>query len=50
MPTLNNLRLVDLLDAIVRGADRPIKYSVLEYAVRFFPAGLRSCAFGGSHL
>jgi type II secretory pathway component GspD/PulD (secretin) len=36
VPTLNNLRLTDVLDAIVRGADQPIRYSVLEYAVRFY--------------
>ncbi len=34
-PPLNNLRLTDVLDAIVRGADQPIRYSILDYAVIF---------------
>jgi len=32
---LHNLRLADALDAIVMCADRPIHYSVLEFAVKF---------------
>lgn len=34
-PPLYNLRLADVLDAIVKTADRPIKYSVEDYAVLF---------------
>ena len=34
-PPLANLRLADVLDAIVRTAERPIKYSVEDYAVVF---------------
>lgn len=34
-PALNHLRLSDALDAIVRCADQPIAYSVLDYAVVF---------------
>ena len=34
-PALANLRLVDVLEAIVRVADKPIKYSVTDYAVVF---------------
>ncbi|MDB6021053.1 MAG: Peptidase BlaR1 [Pedosphaera sp.] len=32
---LNNLRLADLLDVITRSTDRPIKYSVRDYAIVF---------------
>jgi hypothetical protein len=35
VPPLKKVRLVDVLDAIVRVADRPIKYSVEDYAVVF---------------
>jgi len=35
MPALNNVTLRQVLDAIVRVADRPVKYSVEEYAVVF---------------
>ena len=34
-PGLNDVRLADVLDAITKTADKPIKYSVLEYAVIF---------------
>jgi hypothetical protein len=34
-PSLINLRLVDVLDAIVKVADHPIKYTVTDYAVIF---------------
>jgi hypothetical protein len=34
-PALTNVRLVDALDAIVKVADRPIKYSITDYAVVF---------------
>ena len=34
-PPLSNVRLADVLDAIVKTADRPIKYSVEDYAVLF---------------
>ena len=34
-PPLNNVRLIDVLDAIVRVADQPIKYVVTDYAVVF---------------
>ncbi|NOS72757.1 MAG: DUF3520 domain-containing protein [Verrucomicrobia bacterium] len=30
-----NIRLADLLDAIVKGADQPLKYSIEDYAVVF---------------
>ena len=32
-PPLTNVRLVDVLDAIVRVADTPIKYTITDYAV-----------------
>jgi hypothetical protein len=32
---LNNVRMLDVLDAIVRTADHPIKYSITDYAVVF---------------
>ena len=34
-PALNDMRLADVLDAIVAVADRPIKYSIVDYAVVF---------------
>jgi hypothetical protein len=34
-PPLNNLRLIDALDAIIRNAEPPIEYSVIDYAVVF---------------
>jgi type II secretory pathway component GspD/PulD (secretin)/tetratricopeptide (TPR) repeat protein len=34
-PALNDVRLADVLDAIVLTADKPIKYSVKDYAVVF---------------
>ncbi len=34
-PPLNDVRLVDVLDAVVKVADRPIKYSVEDYGVVF---------------
>jgi hypothetical protein len=34
-PALVNVRLVDVLDAIVKVADHPIRYSVTDYAVMF---------------
>jgi type II secretory pathway component GspD/PulD (secretin) len=34
-PTLHDIRLADLLDEVVRTADRPIKYSVEDYGVVF---------------
>jgi len=34
-PPLTNVRLVDVLDAIVRVAGQPIKYSIQDYAVEF---------------
>jgi hypothetical protein len=38
-PALTDLRLVDVLDAVVKVADRPIKYSVEDYGVVFSPRG-----------
>jgi beta-lactamase regulating signal transducer with metallopeptidase domain len=38
-PALHHLRLVDVLDAIVDSADRPISYSILDYAVVFRVGG-----------
>ncbi|HWW00689.1 MAG TPA: hypothetical protein VNZ64_13410 [Candidatus Acidoferrum sp.] len=35
VPALNDVRLADVLDAIVKVADRPIKYSIEDYAVVF---------------
>jgi beta-lactamase regulating signal transducer with metallopeptidase domain len=37
-PPLNNLLLIDVLNAIVMGADRPIGYTVNDYAVIFGPS------------
>jgi hypothetical protein len=34
-PPLKNLRLIDVLEAIVKVADQPIKYSIEDYAVVF---------------
>ncbi len=34
-PPLSDMRLADVLDAIVAVADRPIKYSIVDYAVVF---------------
>lgn len=34
-PPLNDVRLADLLDAIVTVADHPIRYSILDYAIVF---------------
>jgi general secretion pathway protein D len=38
-PPLTNMRLADVLDAIVKVADRPIKYSIEDYAIVFSPKG-----------
>lgn len=38
-PALTDVRLVDVLDAVVKVADRPIKYSVQDYGVVFSPRG-----------
>jgi tetratricopeptide (TPR) repeat protein len=38
-PPLYNVRLADVLDAIVQVADHPIKYSILDYAVVFSAKG-----------
>ena len=35
VPALNDVRLADVLDAIVKVAERPIKYSIEDYAVVF---------------
>ena len=34
-PSLTDVRLADVLDAIVRGTDRPIQYSVMDFDVVF---------------
>lgn len=34
-PAMRNLRLADVLDAVKRGADYPIAFSVLDYAIVF---------------
>ena len=34
-PALTDIRLADVLDAVVKVADRPIKYSIEDYAVVF---------------
>ena len=34
-PPLNNIRLADVLDAIVKTSEKPIKYSIEDYAVVF---------------
>jgi hypothetical protein len=38
-PPLNDVRLVDVLDAVVKVADHPIKYSIEDYGVVFSPRG-----------
>lgn len=38
-PPLNDLRLVDVLDVVVKVADHPIKYSIEDYGVVFSPRG-----------
>jgi hypothetical protein len=45
-PPLNNVRLVDFLDAIVRVADHPIKYTVTDYAVVFALRGANEPLLG----
>jgi type II secretory pathway component GspD/PulD (secretin)/tetratricopeptide (TPR) repeat protein len=35
VPALTDIRLADVLDAIVKVADRPIKYSIEDYAIVF---------------
>jgi len=39
-PPLTDVRLVDVLDALVKVADHPIKYSVEDYGVIFSPRGV----------
>jgi Mg-chelatase subunit ChlD len=39
VPELRDVRLEDVLDAIVKTSDRPIKYSIEDYAVVFSRAG-----------
>jgi hypothetical protein len=41
-PPLTDVRLVDVLDAVVKVADRPIKYWVEDYGVVFSPRGVES--------
>jgi type II secretory pathway component GspD/PulD (secretin) len=36
-PPLNNLRLADVLDAITKEADQPIKFTIEDYAIVFSP-------------
>lgn len=36
-PPLRNLRLTDVLDAIVTSADQPIRYEIRDYAIVFSP-------------
>ena len=36
-PALRQVRLGDVLEVITRGADRPISYSIEEYAIVFAP-------------
>lgn len=38
MPGMRNLRLIDALDAIVKVAERPLRYSIEEYGVVITPA------------
>ena len=38
LPKLGNVRMQDMLDAITRAADRPVKYSIEPYAVVFSPS------------
>ena len=46
-PALTNVRLVDVLDAIVKVADRPIRYSITDYAVVFSLAEQNGTVEGG---
>jgi len=41
-PALHDLRLADVLDAIVKASDHPIKYSIEDYAVVFSLKGLKA--------
>jgi hypothetical protein len=41
-PPLNDVRLVDVLDAVVKVADHSIKYSIEDYGVVFTPKGYDS--------
>jgi len=38
-PALHDIRLADFLEIIVKGADKPIKCSIEDYAVVFYPKG-----------
>lgn len=41
-PPLTNARLMDVLDAVVKTADKPIQYSIEDYAVVFSSKAVRS--------
>jgi hypothetical protein len=41
-PPLNDVRLLDVLNVVVKVADRPIKYSLEDYGVVFSPRGLEA--------
>lgn len=43
-PALTDVRLVDVLDAVVKVADRPIKYSIEDYGVVFSVKGFEPAA------
>jgi Mg-chelatase subunit ChlD len=42
VPELRDVRLADVLDAIVKTSDRPIKYSIQDYGVVFSRAGTKA--------
>jgi len=39
LPPLTNVLVRDVLDAIVKSADKPIKYAIKDYAIEFSPKG-----------
>ena len=47
--TLSDVRLADVLDAIVLVADHPIKYSVEDYAIVFSARGRSRCHWKRAH-
>ena len=49
-PPLTDIRLADVLDAIVKVADRPIKYSIEDYAIVFSLQSARGDSPLRSHL
>ncbi|HLP78294.1 MAG TPA: hypothetical protein VK327_15420, partial [Candidatus Paceibacterota bacterium] len=39
LPPMTNARVADVLEAVVNGANKPIKYALLDYGIAFSPKG-----------